>query len=110
MPITDPRLQLNEYTPNWKDKRVRDRVRYVLSFIEPMYRTQAESEASAKNIRKVFGNYAQKKSLAQWMFANLMRQKLWYEPGLHPYSYEVKSEGYEKLSRLLKEAETQASK
>ena len=45
MPITDPRLQLNEYTPNWKDKRVRDRVRYVLNFIEPV------SSSAASNVK-----------------------------------------------------------
>ena len=110
MPITDPRLQLNAYTPNWKDKRVRAKVRYVIDFIEPMYRTQAETEVMSKSIRKVFGNHHDKNTLAQWLYANLLRQKLWYSQGLHPYSYEVKSEGFVRVLKLLIEAETQARK
>ncbi len=98
-------LELTTYDPvqRFRDPRVRRRVGLVLKYVEKMVKHDAVVEIHYKRLRQVFGNTKTKGSLAQYLYANLLHQELWYAKGLHPYSYRAKPDGLAKIKRLLAE-------
>ena len=85
-----------------------------------MVRLEVEQPFMAEDLRKLFGNYSMRDTLASWLYSNLMEQKLWYQKGIkdqdsgeyivdpHPYSYSVRVDGFNKIMRLLEQAKNEA--
>jgi hypothetical protein len=106
--MTGSSLELTSYHPNLKSKKVLKRIERVMVVCAKMVRLEAEQPFMATDLRKLFGNYSMKNTLASWLFSNLMEQTLWYEVGGQPYSYRVDPEGFNKIMRLLEEAKSEA--
>jgi len=68
-----------------------------------MLRNDAEQPIMARDLRKIFGNYSTKNTLASYLYSNLMRQTLWYSKDQHPYSYRVSEQGFQKILRELQD-------
>jgi hypothetical protein len=78
-------------------------------FCASMLRDDVEQPFHATKLRRLFGNYSTPDTLASWLYSNLMQQTLWYSKEHHqPYSYRVNADGWNKIMKMLEEAEKQA--
>lgn len=102
------KLSLTKYEPKLSDPRVLRRTEQVMTLCKKMYDLEAEQPILARDLRKSFGNYSMKNTLACWLYSNLLEQTLWYEVGGQPYSYRVNRDGYLKVLNLLDQAKNQS--
>lgn len=101
-----PKLKLTTYRPNMDDSRVRARIAFVIDYFSMTAASGRETDLHSSTIRTVLGNVHTKDSLAQWLFANLLKQEKGYKVRLYTKSYFIKQEGYAKVVALLEATRT----
>ncbi len=91
-----PVLKLNKYRPDFNDPRVKRRVNDVLAWARPLLVRKRATPVSSHELTKVFGN--QRSQLAAYLRANLLVQSGRYVVKKKFFNYEIKRDGFTKLS------------